>query len=239
MKRKHAFTLIELLVVVAIIALLIAILLPSLSAAKAYAQSIKCGAQMRGVAIATHMAAEDNKFHYPGRSVLDPESGNAAGSIWLWWGDGGQGSATSTVFANWEADDRPLNRYINLVEDVEAEQNPTVCPSDDIVHHEVGTSFALNYNLEEASPGTNRSSIKHSSRFVLFAEPGAVYSINPDAMNNPPTTTYVNDAFGLPDLFWHDSKRNWNAAFDDGHVAFIRVEDYQVETQEGYTFLLD
>jgi prepilin-type N-terminal cleavage/methylation domain-containing protein/prepilin-type processing-associated H-X9-DG protein len=59
MKRRHAFTLIELLVVVAIIALLIAILLPSLGRAKANAVRVKCAAVLKQWGTAIHMYAQE------------------------------------------------------------------------------------------------------------------------------------------------------------------------------------
>ena len=61
-RQKHrAFTLIELLVVVAIIALLISILLPSLAAAKEQAKIAKCTSNMRSLALAASMLLSDTK----------------------------------------------------------------------------------------------------------------------------------------------------------------------------------
>lgn len=65
MKRFRAFTLIELLVVVAIIALLIAILLPSLSKARELAKRSVCAANLSGNGKAIAIYSNQYKGNYP------------------------------------------------------------------------------------------------------------------------------------------------------------------------------
>lgn len=62
---RRAFTLIELLVVISIIALLIAILLPALGAARESAQRTQCASNLRQQGIATFAYAVDNKNGVP------------------------------------------------------------------------------------------------------------------------------------------------------------------------------
>jgi prepilin-type N-terminal cleavage/methylation domain-containing protein len=61
----RAFTLIELLVVVAIIALLISILMPSLNAAKKEGRKVKCAANQRELLMATLIYANDARDFMP------------------------------------------------------------------------------------------------------------------------------------------------------------------------------
>lgn len=63
--RRRAFTLVELLVVVGIIALLIGLLLPALTAARRQAQVTRCLAVEREIASAAGVHATNHKGYYP------------------------------------------------------------------------------------------------------------------------------------------------------------------------------
>ena len=77
MSRRTAFTLIELLVVIAIIALLVSILLPSLSAARELARRAICGSNLHHMSLGMHMYASINRR---GEFPHSPYEQNASGN---------------------------------------------------------------------------------------------------------------------------------------------------------------
>jgi len=105
-----AFTLIELLVVIAVIALLLALLGPSLRQARSMARRAVCSHNLKQVALALDMYTSDHDTVYP--CAQDPVSTNPA--YWLWMGRG------------WR---RWLEKYLSTDVDV---NTPSVllCPAD-------------------------------------------------------------------------------------------------------------
>ena len=100
--RRHAggFTLIEVLVVVAIIALLVSILLPSLSQAREQAKRASCLSNLKtlGMAVSAYILNEKERFCWLQKT-------------WFYGGRRGNGEVT---WGGWDipAERRPLNKYV-------------------------------------------------------------------------------------------------------------------------------
>jgi len=89
MAQNKAFTLVELLVVISIIALLLSVLMPALSAAREQGRSVVCGFRLRSLGSAMEMYANDNsgrypyfRNSYPGTSFGDASPGS---TYWVRW----------------------------------------------------------------------------------------------------------------------------------------------------------
>lgn len=251
--RGRGFTLIELLVVISIISLLISILLPALGSARAAARSVQCLSRIRQLGLALEMYANDHSDQVPPKAIAHPTSGGSRSSVYLWQGDGGTGVIGTLAYGDYEAEDRPLNPYINAADGGNAIE-VTRCPADPELFTFAGTSYSSNTAamdddsdrvqdegnlLSPSGPeaSVTRSAIQQPSAFVTISEPGLRVSLfDPDPPNHTQASLGVDD-FG--ELFWHSNERQWNAVFGDGHAAAVRVEDYWSNTAsragDGYT----
>jgi len=154
---RTAFTLVELLVVIGIIALLISILLPALSAARASAYESQCASNIRQLVIALNMYATENKFKYPPGGEFPEPSGGTPQQNW-WYDVDRIGRYLPKTYTLGNAGVQPntgLHRALNPV---------MVCPSQPT---EVKRSYAINH-FSASSVGTL----------------AAAYGVNVTAMEN-------------------------------------------------------
>jgi prepilin-type N-terminal cleavage/methylation domain-containing protein len=106
----RAFTLIELLVVTAIIAVLIAILLPSLGQARLSSRATVCGSRLQQLGIATTAYLSDFDNALPQKLGHLPDGSlSVIGSLF----GGKKGQLPFYDVSTVGAEGRPLNRYIN------------------------------------------------------------------------------------------------------------------------------
>jgi len=150
-RARCGFTLVELLVVIGIIAVLIGILLPSLSKARQAAARTKCLSNIRQLAMGVVMYTQENNGFFPWVGNNGP-NGTFAKNDWIWWRadlhpDGSTGAAGTGDSQFDHVGEVGIGPYLSLT----ANPKVLVCPSDTPTDHTRGRggnyypySYAMN-----------------------------------------------------------------------------------------------
>ena len=232
----HArFTLIELLVVIAIIAILAAILLPALQSARERGKSTGCVSNMKSVAVAMNMYADNNKDLFP-----------AAFNVY------GKSSSGKDINYGWAG---ILSLAGELPRNLKSQGAASRCPNWD---PDISSSYAWNYRgsygtygvirgIEEFGPrGTYpNESIYHIHRRTMMKAEYKKVPLGGDSIHTRDRyqAPYISNARpgeerakgigGNRTLHLRHSKKA-NIFYIDGHVAPISKEEINDETYLTY-----
>ncbi|MBC7784662.1 MAG: prepilin-type N-terminal cleavage/methylation domain-containing protein [Burkholderiales bacterium] len=232
MTRKTAFTLVELLVVIGIIALLISILLPALSKAKAEARIVKCSSNIRQNLLACQMYALDNKGSLPGTfrwHLADPDYYGPTLSFYV---EGGSGASNHTSCAlglliknQWVSDvwyTKKSSAYTRVQTLFCPDAKVSLFSYETQVVDEGDWPRVVNIATPSQFP---RSSYMYMPHWKLTA--GGPRGAWQKATKVPKDKSLIIDViYSQPGDSSHIDMRNkrasWNVGFIDGHVSTVR-----------------
>ena len=226
LRWQNAFTLIELLVVVAVIAILLAVSMPTLRKAKALAKRLVCQSNLKQIAIGwkVYIAEHDGRFYQVVNA--NPDFGG-------WRGEAGYALS------------RPLNTCLDLsLENRTSERTKLFrCPADIggvprgttmNAYRYYGNSYQTNLmligpnqlrtagvpepqrtlyqNINKDLKDLKLSQISNPTRLLLVGDNNWIQQWEPV----PPPVGYFPE-------FWHERTDHHNMAFMDGHAELVHI----------------
>jgi prepilin-type N-terminal cleavage/methylation domain-containing protein/prepilin-type processing-associated H-X9-DG protein len=219
-KKLKAFTLIELLVVIAIIALLISILLPSLSRARELSKRTVCSSNLRGLGQAMYIYAQDDPGLFPmiagpmegtpnmmnfqaqHRSVEPPTTGVPSVTVDMW----------TIVRGN---NTTPKQFICPSTTDVPDPAQDTTIYYDFLAPGNLSYAYMYQHDMNRPALGTSSEPV-----FPLMAD------ANPYIKGG--STSLVNDdrmTAARGNSFNHTNREGQNVLFVDSHVEFAKGPD--------------
>jgi prepilin-type N-terminal cleavage/methylation domain-containing protein len=250
--KRRGFTLIELLVVVAIIALLIAILLPSLGKARELSNRSVCAANLKGIVQSMNVYGNDNADAYP--TIKSPQqSGTSSATTYTLTSSTSTENSVDNVFKNRYypstagsapmANNGPTNIYSNLwILVLRGDVSPKqfICKSDaasgpapinpqNTTTYYDGFQDAKSNSYSVAFPYSQSGSIGKWWSATIDASLPVMSDLAPDKRSG--TGTNKREPAGIGGQLnkqsnsWLHQTDGQNVAFGDNHVEFVRLPD--------------
>jgi prepilin-type N-terminal cleavage/methylation domain-containing protein/prepilin-type processing-associated H-X9-DG protein len=209
MKRRSAwasaFTLVELLVVIAIIAILAAMLLPALTAAKQRAWTINCNSNLHQISLGMTQFADDSAGFFP----------KSGGDI-PW---------------NLAAPDSPANSWMQQIFRYVQTTNVYHCPANKLVTPDQQSWFNYFNGVRAAYIAAGDQAAAVDSKRIKFP---SAYVLSGDTLDFTPEDSDKDDYTqncvggpdnGLPAEEWQAHNQGQNVLFADGHARWCKDYD--------------
>jgi prepilin-type N-terminal cleavage/methylation domain-containing protein/prepilin-type processing-associated H-X9-DG protein len=216
---RFAFTLIELLVVISILAVLMAILLPSLGRARVRARTTVCAANLHALGLAIELYLDENDANFP-RYFTTSAAGSPLGPGRLWWfgfePNGPAGGTNRPLLT----DKSPLAPYTtNLSEKIQCPDFPY---NDGLFNRKFdhkAASYGYNLVLGPTTLAANTSRNRFGDRLpTIFAFADGVHFDFPPGFNEAHYLQYIPNA-NQPSGYAHfRHQRQAQVVYLDSHV---------------------
>ncbi len=245
--RRKAFTLIELLVVVAIIALLISILLPSLARARELSKRSVCAANLKGIGTACATYANDSEQVYPipGASSTNQSAGMCAtGFSYLGIGKNPPGRTVVTQTNSLVVSTSRC--FWMLIRDGATAPKQFICPSSDqtanqdtdpMLYYDFLQASELSYGIQVPFGGNGKPTTDRDPRMPLAADRGpfspSLEKATPDTSSAQTLETALQSLtsgdvpdswkrFNSPNHGGQGDGEGENVLYSDFHVEFVK-----------------
>jgi prepilin-type processing-associated H-X9-DG protein len=226
---RGAFTLVDLLGVIGIIAVLVALLLPSLNRAREQSRAAACLSNLRQLAMASNMYADDNLGRFPAPGWI----GDHEPDDWNYWQNGlDQTQGTLMKY---------LGGYNALL---------LRCPSDDVTAHITTTgltgpdqylySYSFNESIFNHTARVNKTQVLVRTQILHSSQKMLVIDENGGSIDDGcwwPTSPSSNDRNVLSNRHYVDTENvkdltrgRGNAGFCDGHCEPVERTDALLPT---------
>lgn len=240
MTQKHtAFTLVELLVVVAIIALLIAILLPSLGKAREAARAVGCMSMFRSAGLSAQQFSSDHnqiliatRFNFRTDPLFASGRDHAANVLYYYQ----TGKLSPSTWA-------PGIKNLLCPSDTRSLTDTSLWTT---VRIQIPVSAAPNAYLCEFYPNaTDPATVRRASSYIypsqtlLFSEtPSFFYQTGPILGTLPANTNYYISGWNRPPTLRHAGEQKASCLFLDGHVESLHaVSAYVQADNKGWPYV--